>query len=712
MALALGTVRARLAAAIHPPIAIPHELGSIRLHPHQLEAAAAVLDRCRRFGGALLADPVGAGKTYTALACARGYAQVTVVAPAVLRPTWRQALARAGLHATLHSIESLARTAPPPAPRHSLVIVDEAHHARNPTTRRYRALARLAWGADVLLLTATPVHNSAQDLQAIVGLFAHGGGAAATWAVTLRRGMPEMPGIPTVGAVEWLDNPSALPVLDAILALPPPLPADDAGMAHALGMLGLVRQWLSSHAALARAIRQRLLAAHAMQALVERGEPPTREAIRRCVADDAAIQLSLGLGAPGRARPDSWHRTLAGWTEALNVVSSALRNVPDADRARASLLHTVLARNPGTAAVAFTHSAATARSMYTLLAPAHRSAGLWGAQGRVATGSVPRADILAQLGPGRTAETTPDPMRIDLLVSTDVLSEGVDLQAAGIVIHLDLPWTPARLEQRVGRLRRPGSPHASVAQYAFGLSPAAHRYLGIIRRLCDKARTSREVAGIELATTALHRPTPTTRSATERMMAATRTWATQRKEGTELAIASVRVHGPGDRMVAALRQGEITVLLCDDGSGLSTDPDRVASVLEQADGPLVAPKGGSVGLVTRRVRRWCRDHEVLTGASPRCSPVQRAVLRRLNRQASDVPRHERELVLQRADHAAELVRSVRSAGGDLALGAWLAKAPPGRLDVESLIALLAPRTRPLVAAAPIVPWAILLLVHE
>lgn len=46
--------------------------------------------------------------------------------------------------------------------------------------------------------------------------------------------------------------------------------------------------------------------------------------------------------------------------------------------------------------------------------------------------------------------------RFRVLVSTDVLSEGLDLQVANVLINYDLPWTPLKLEQRIGRVWRLG----------------------------------------------------------------------------------------------------------------------------------------------------------------------------------------------------------------------------------------------------------------
>ena len=51
---------------------------------------------------------------------------------------------------------------------------------------------------------------------------------------------------------------------------------------------------------------------------------------------------------------------------------------------------------------------------------------------------------------------------IRILICTDAASEGLNLQAAGAVINYDLPWNPARVEQRIGRIDRIGQKHAEV----------------------------------------------------------------------------------------------------------------------------------------------------------------------------------------------------------------------------------------------------------
>jgi Helicase conserved C-terminal domain len=75
-----------------------------------------------------------------------------------------------------------------------------------------------------------------------------------------------------------------------------------------------------------------------------------------------------------------------------------------------------------------------------------------------------RTGLLARFSP--TTVVAPDyaPPRgeVDLLLSTDVLSEGQNLQQAAAVISYDMPWNPQRVVQRNGRVVRLLSPHEEV----------------------------------------------------------------------------------------------------------------------------------------------------------------------------------------------------------------------------------------------------------
>lgn len=52
--------------------------------------------------------------------------------------------------------------------------------------------------------------------------------------------------------------------------------------------------------------------------------------------------------------------------------------------------------------------------------------------------------------------------QIDVLVCTDAAAEGVNLQTADFLINFDLPWNPAKVEQRIGRIDRIGQRHSDI----------------------------------------------------------------------------------------------------------------------------------------------------------------------------------------------------------------------------------------------------------
>jgi hypothetical protein len=71
----------------------------------------------------------------------------------------------------------------------------------------------------------------------------------------------------------------------------------------------------------------------------------------------------------------------------------------------------------------------------------------------------------------------------------------VNLQDASVILHLDLPWTAARVEQRVGRAARAGSRHDHVSVYAMSPPPSAEALLEIGRRLREKSALAAATVG-------------------------------------------------------------------------------------------------------------------------------------------------------------------------------------------------------------------------
>ena len=488
MVPALAAVRGAIARAVLGDLAPDGvTLGTIVLRPHQVDVLVRVRSAIAEFGGALLADEAGLGKTYVALALAGDYGGAVVAAPAALRTMWREAAAATGVPVTFVSLESLSRH--DASANEGLVIVDEAHHASNPSAARYARLSRLMAGAHSLLLTATPVRNRAGELSALLALFlgpfARSLDGPSVARLVLRRSAAAAAAasaMPSIIGPIWHASARAPDFSASLRALPAALPALDGAEASALVVMSLARCWASSLAALDAALRRRLQRGAALDAALQAGRLPTRAELRGWLIGDDAVQLAFPLFVSAPVVDAATSRAvLARHLDAVRTLRARVAPHVAGDICRrARRLVRIRARHTGARVLAFTAHAATGRAMYAAL---RRTAGvvLLTADGaRSAGGSRPRADIIAALGPRSPARRPSDD--ITLVIATDVLSEGVNLQGASVVVHLDLPWTPAGLDQRVGRAARIGSTHRAVIVHAFAPPPGAERLLALGRR--------------------------------------------------------------------------------------------------------------------------------------------------------------------------------------------------------------------------------------
>ena len=82
---------------------------------------------------------------------------------------------------------------------------------------------------------------------------------------------------------------------------------------------------------------------------------------------------------------------------------------------------------------------------------------------------------------------------VDILISTDVLSEGQNLQDCGILVNYDLHWNPTRMVQRAGRIDRIGSKHPLLWVHNMFPEEGLERLLRLVeslnRKITDIDRT-------------------------------------------------------------------------------------------------------------------------------------------------------------------------------------------------------------------------------
>lgn len=476
---------------------------------HQVDAARRLAGMLSTFHGAILADAVGLGKTYVALALAQRAGGASVIAPAALASQWHRAAARHRVSITFTSHEALSRGARPPSG--PLLLVDEAHRFRNPATRRYDALARMAAKRDTLLITATPVVNGPADLLALLRLFLGDGALAGFGVPSLARAIDDRRDGELIRAAATVilgRSPTVaravgrLPVpIDSSLVRPPPVPrpllsaivrgtSDLRFPGFGPEASQLLRQHLrfrlaSSPDALLETLRRhRTYVARALEA-AERGQRLSRGAARLMFTRDDDMQLSFRLDDPtahiGVVNPDGFR------AEARRLDTLTHLLPPNTRSPKVETLRRILRRRNGSRTIVFTGAVATARRLARALD--WRGVCLaTGAGARIASGPLPLDEALALFAPEARGTAPPPPhLAAHVLIATDLVSEGLDLQDADAIVHFDLPWTPLRLQQRLGRVARLGSRNETVQVWWLAPPVLLDRSLGLTRRLHRKA---------------------------------------------------------------------------------------------------------------------------------------------------------------------------------------------------------------------------------
>jgi superfamily II DNA or RNA helicase len=454
-----------------------------------------VLAALRRHRGAVLADPVGSGKTYVALAVAASFnrgSPTACLVPATLQPQWETVAKGLGIPLVLCSHEQVSRGRLPDGTR-GLVVVDESHRFRNRQTRRYAHLARWLVGRPALLVTATPIVNRLSDLGHQLLLGVRDDALVMDGVVSLRLALASGCPAPALGqlVVENQGMEDTRP--RRVTTISSPAPDECGAVASSVELLSQLRLSSSeSIAALVRGVllraagsspaalvatlqRYRRLLLHARDAL-QAGHSMERSALRRFTAELGDQLVWWEMLPCNEASSDLELTDILALESIIPAAAAALeRRDAKLDRLRELLIE----EKP---ALVFTASRDTVRYIRERLSDL-RLAWCTGNRAGLATTPLPRRIVLGWFREG--VEAGPVPRH---LVVTDVAAEGLDLQRAARVVHYDLPWTPMRLEQREGRAVRLGSRHSEVEVVRFAPVPVLERSLRLEATLARKAK--------------------------------------------------------------------------------------------------------------------------------------------------------------------------------------------------------------------------------
>ena len=338
--------------------------------------------------------------------------------------------------------------------RWHLLIADEALRYANPATEAHQALAQVRFGAaaDCWLLTATPRGKSAEHLDVLVGL-AVGDRAMITERLNTREAGdlmdelnahrlrvnygPHLVRVTRRDMQRWM--PTVLPAKPLVVDPDPALQE----------LLEAIRKG-------GREAYRRLLEVLRELKRLESGTLVFKQALAELSRAQGVVLGHVGVYLDASVDPETLTHSKAALAQALvrqGLVQRAMRGGGDGLPLLRGIVAQTLAGVCGEEQVlVFAERVWCLRQLAQTLRERH------GIEAHVADGQVKGAEF-EELKERFNAGEYP------VLCLSRIGQEGHNLQAAGALAHLDLPWVPTGLEQRVGRAARPGSRHASVATY-------------------------------------------------------------------------------------------------------------------------------------------------------------------------------------------------------------------------------------------------------
>ncbi len=154
-----------------------------------------------------------------------------------------------------------------------------------------------------------------------------------------------------------------------------------------------------------------------------------------------------------------------------------------------------LTTNPvmkGKKVIIFTESMETAEYLYNSLAQLYGGRLVYYSGQSSAAAKVEIEDSFNPKNKGKNND------KYDLLITTDVLAEGINLHRANVLINYDLPWNPTRIMQRVGRINRVGTEHDRIYVYNFFPTAQSKRQMPLEERILEKLQAFHDTLGEDI----------------------------------------------------------------------------------------------------------------------------------------------------------------------------------------------------------------------
>lgn len=552
---------------------------------YQKEAVISAKRILDTYNGVFLADVVGLGKTFISALLAQQLdkGRILIICPPVLREYWEETFRDFGVRSfTVESRGMLHRIIQRGHSKYKYVFIDESHRFRNDKTQEYEDLHKICWGKKIILVSATPFNNGADDIFSQLKLFQAANRSTLTGVPNLEklfRGFRKR-----LAQFDDKDDPEYLEevkdvsreirmkVLNQVMVRrtrheiekyyeqdiknqglffpkinePERIiyqfdPQTEMAFTETIALLKafrysryMPRLYLDAQLSAFEVQSQRNIGGFMKGLLVKRLESSFFafwKTLERVIAsydrfirmfDDGSVYISkkvdvydlmerddeeeiqrlieedeLDVFPAGSFKPE-FRNALVDDRDLLKQVQALWKKVkrdPKREKFVSELKQNPLLKNKK--AIIFTESSETASYLYGQLNRQFPDKVMYftsggGTHGGREMGKEEAKNLIeANYNPSHEKQVN----SIQLLITTDVLAEGINLHRSNIVINYDLPWNPTRVLQRVGRVNRVGTKHSDVYVFNFFPTSQSDEHLGLEANIISKIQAFHDMLG-------------------------------------------------------------------------------------------------------------------------------------------------------------------------------------------------------------------------
>lgn len=540
-----------------------------------------------RFGGVIISDSTGLGKTHIGLWLLHNLAlkrkKILLIAPKQVKDAvWEQRLLEESIKTKNVTLESTGTDNFDPTDYldFDVVLIDESHNYRSGSTKRHNNIMKVLAGGkrkQVILMTATPVNNSLMDLYNQLSLITAGDDAhfadlgiadlrtyfnradrkqLASGVEDIVRLLDEVmirrtrnfikenyPNATLNGkpirfperkltkveysltalfgpvykqVIDTIDNLNMVPYrVDFYRKTAEEKEKEEAEHRASLQKYGLLKRFESSVEAIRKSVDRllifykwfadsladgKILDNKKFHELLSEYEDQDEE-----IDDDWFIEKIRAIELEPVRDLDTkrMQRELKEDIKKLQPLKDSLTTIqPWADQ-KLNALKNVFVKDKvfttgGKKAVIFTQFVDTANYLYEYLKKEIPDKKIDILVGK--TKPEARERILREFAPkSNNPKNKPIEREIDILICSDVLSEGQNLQDANYAINYDLPWNPMKIVQRVGRVDRLTSEFPVVTSAVFFPEKELEDLLGLVIKLSTKIQKAAGTVGVEVS---------------------------------------------------------------------------------------------------------------------------------------------------------------------------------------------------------------------